>query len=57
MTRDTFDGYGCGRIHCFWFRWHECAKPGRWIITIVAAGFVKNLNAVVDDFGNLVVVA
>lgn len=58
MTSALEDGYGRGKVSCWWLRWEDFCLPGRWCITVlVPGGNATNLNAVVDDFGNLVVVA
>lgn len=49
------------RASAWTLRHHDCCKPGMWIVTIFCAlggesSIAVNFNAVVDDFGNLVVV-
>lgn len=38
-------------------RWHDCARPGHYLITFNWKGWGDNVQCVVDDFGNLVPVA
>lgn len=56
-----FDGYFRSSKGTSGFRWHDCAKPGKWIVSVTGGsdGFYATaiFDAVVDDFGNLVKVA
>jgi hypothetical protein len=35
-------------------RWHWLCKPGRYLVTFAWEHFARNVDAVVDDFGNLI---
>lgn len=37
-------------------RWHFCARDGHYLLTVGYCGHLANHNAVVDDFGNLMIV-
>jgi len=45
-----------GKGYAWAFRWHDSAKPGRYVVTAGLDGFMpyRNFDAVMDDFGNLV---
>lgn len=53
-----------GRARAWAFRWLSSCKPGKYIVTVSAntsstgdrISFTANFDAVVDDFGNLVMV-
>ena len=54
----------CGSICCTLHRWHPTVgKPGKWLFTIGMAGHDPHYkvttchDAVMDDFGNLVLVS
>lgn len=43
-----------GKSSAWAIRWHGCAKPGTYIVTVVCDAFVHNFDAICDDYGNLV---
>lgn len=55
FNKDTASGSVCrGDILSIYHRYHHCAKAGHWLITMFWHSWSTNLNAVMDDFGNLV---
>lgn len=53
----------CGGITCTMHRWHDSAKPGKWLFTYGMFGHDPSwkttgcTDAVMDDFGNLIFVS
>lgn len=43
-----------GDILSIYHRYHDCAKTGHWLVTMFWRGWSTNLNAVMDDFGELI---
>lgn len=35
-------------------RWHDCARNGMYVVTLNWKGFCRNIDAIVDDFGDLI---
>lgn len=45
------------KVDAWAFRWHECCEPGCWVVSFSAGLWdlsMRNYDAVMDDFGNLV---
>lgn len=38
-------------------RWHWLGRPGTYLVTLVCGRWSENVNAVMDDFGNLILLA
>lgn len=51
---DNSTSTSCANLHAWYHRWHQHAKPGRYLVTILWSGFIRSVDAVVDDFGDLV---
>jgi len=45
-----------GGLSAWFFRWNLPAKPGRYVVTFMWTGFIRCMDAVVDDYGCLVLV-
>jgi hypothetical protein len=52
----TFDGYDDSAVSCYFFRWKAFCNHGMWAISMGARHVSVTVCAVVDDFGNLVMV-
>jgi hypothetical protein len=47
--------FGEAKVMVWWFRWNASIKPGCWVVSLFVPGFnVRNMAAVMDDFGKLV---
>lgn len=45
-----------GDLSAWFFRWPPPAKPGLYAVTLMWSGFIRSFDAVVDDYGSLVLV-